>query len=442
MLRSNRFAPYLIHWPRVRDLLRFAMRRLNEEHLPQVAASLTFTTVLALVPLLTIALAIFTAFPLFSTLRASLEAYFVQNLMPLGIANTILNYLNQFAAQSMQLSALGGAVLVVTAVAMMSMIDRVFNRIWGVRTKRTLAQRIFVYWAVVTLGPLLIGLSIKITSYVFTATNGVVQYVPYIQFGDGVFYTIVSVTLTTVAFTLLYLAVPNRSIDWRDAACGGLLAGVAFEGAKRLFALYITGLPTYTMVYGTLAAVPIFLLWVYMFWMITLSGALLAAALPVVKHERWWHVATPGSEFVDAMSILRVLVEAHTCGKTSAVDAESIRARTRLGFDESEILLQKMLEAGWVSRIQPDVKRRTRWTKALPKGMDRWALTANPGLLKIADVYRVFAFAPRGNTPLFKQVGETIEHGLDESIAEFFNQEPVRMKSGRSASASTLPSYQ
>jgi membrane protein len=126
----------------VRDLFRFATRRLNEEHLPQVAGSLTFTTVLALVPVLTIALAIFTAFPLFNTFRAALEAYFIESLMPKAVANTILDYLNQFARQAKRLSAVGAILLVVTAVAMIAMIDRTFHQIWRVKTRRPITQRI------------------------------------------------------------------------------------------------------------------------------------------------------------------------------------------------------------------------------------------------------------------------------------------------------------
>ena len=125
-----------------------------------------------------------------------------------------------------------------------------------------------------------------------------------VPFVGALFYTLVSVTLTTGAFTLLYMAVPNRFVDWRDAAWGGLVAAIAFEIAKRLFAVFVTKFPTYTVLYGALAAMPIFLVWIYVSWMITLVGAVIAAALPVVKYERWWHVATPGSAFVDAMALL------------------------------------------------------------------------------------------------------------------------------------------
>lgn len=423
-----------LRWSRVRDLFRFAARRLDEEHLPEVAGSLTFTTVLALVPLLTIALAIFTAFPLFNTFRSSLEAYFIQNLMPKVIANTILGYLNQFASKSTRLSAFGGVFLFVTAVMMMSMIDRVFNQIWQVKIQRPVTQRILVYWAIVTLGPLLIGVSITLTSYLFTATNDVVMSVPFI---GAMFYTLVSVALTTAAFTLLYIAVPNRMVDWRDAAWGGLLAGIAFEIAKRLFAVYITKFPTYTVIYGAVAAVPIFLVWIYLFWIITLFGALLAAALPVVKYERWWHVPTPGSAFVDAMMVLKVLYEARISGASSAVDASMIRSRTRLGFDESETLLQAMFDAGWVGRIKADVPKRFNWGKRITQGLDCWTLLVNPAQLRVADVYRLFAFNVTSNMDLARQAESAIEQGLSRTLDAQFSETQDQLRANENSVSST-----
>jgi len=402
----------------VRDLLRFALRRLKEERLPQVAGSLTFTTVLGVVPLLTIALALFTAFPLFSAFRSSLELYFSDHLMPKMIANTVLEYLNQFASKSMRLSAVGAIALVFTAVAMMSMIDRVFNRIWRVSTPRPLVQRILMYWALLTLGPLLIGMSLSATSYLFSTTGSAVMKLRFI---GTMFFGLLSLGLTTGAFTLLYATVPNRSIHWKDAAAGGLLAGLLFEAAKRLFALYITQFPTYTMVYGSIAAIPIFLVWIYMFWMITLIGALFAAAVPIVKYERWWHVPTPGSAFVDAVAILRVLCEARTKRASAAVDANRIRKRTRLGFDESEMLLENMLGAGWVARIKTELPQgRFRLRKRLRQGTERWTLIANPDQLRLADIYRRFVFDPDSEALLVKQVEHVIEDGLAQTLAAHF----------------------
>ena len=418
--RLTRFTfPRDLTWAQMRDLFRFAARRLDEERLPQVAGSLTFTTVLALVPILTIALAIFTTFPLFNTFRSSLEAYFVQNLMPKGIANTILGYLTQFSSKATRLSAFGAVVLIVTAVAMMLMIDRVFNQIWRVKTKRPITQRILVYWAIVTLGPLLIGASITLTSYLFSATNGAVRHVPFL---GGMFYSSISILLTTVAFTLLYIVVPNRLVEWRDALCGGVLAALAFEIIKRLFAIFVVKVPTYTVIYGAVAAFPIFLVWLYLGWLITLGGAVVTAALPIVKYERWWHVPQPGSAFVDAMALLEVLYIARASSQSAVVDTKLFRDKTRLGFDEAEALLQKMLDAGWVGRIKAEGPRRMQWGKRITDGLDSWVLLANPQYLTLADIYRLFVFDASGNATLAKQVEAAVEEGLNQSLSAHFAQ--------------------
>ncbi|MEN3297496.1 MAG: rane protein [Burkholderiales bacterium] len=406
-------------WGEARDLLRFAGRRLNEERLPQVAGSLTFTTVLALVPMLTIAFAIFTTFPLFNTFRSALEAYFIKSLMPKTIANTILGYLSQFSTKATRLSAVGAVALILTAVAMMLMIDRVFNHIWRVKTSRPFTQRIVVYWAVVTLGPLLIGVSMTVTSSIFTVTGDVTRNAPI--FGN-VMYTLVSLILTMVAFALLYMAVPNRLVEWRDAMLGGLVAAIAFEIAKRIFVVFVAKFPTYTVIYGALAAVPIFLVWIYVSWLVVLLGAVIAAALPVVKYERWWHVPTPGSAFVDAMEVLKVLYLARDSAANAGVESGAIRAATRLGFDEMENLLERMLGVGWVGRVKAEQPRRAQWGKRITEGLDTWVLLANPHQLTVADVYRLFAFQPQGDGVVAEQVEKVIDQGLRQPIAGYFGE--------------------
>ncbi|SEN89430.1 tRNA-processing RNAse BN [Duganella sp. CF517] len=426
-----------LSWPEVRDLVLFAHRRLREESLPQVAGSLTFTTVFALVPLLTIALAIFTTFPLFNTFRTSLEAYFVQSVMPKSISTTILNYLTLFASKATRLSAVGAVALIMTSIAMMNLIERVFNRIWRVRGERSWTRRILVYWAIITLGPLLIGVSLTLSSQVFMATVDLFGRVPVL---GAIIYTVASLALTTAGFTLLYLAVPNRDVDWQDAAWGGLVAGLAFELAKRGFAIFITQFPTYSKIYGALAALPLFLLWVYVSWVITLIGALLVAALPVVKYERWWHEAQPGGEFVDAMAIIKVLYVACKCGDTALVGAGAIRLRTRLGFDEMDILLEKMLAEGWVGRVKVEAPPRVQWGKRVSDGTDHWVLLANVEKLTLAEVYRLFVFggmpvnagvvavgdderdlqAAREAASLAREVENAVETGLGKTLAEHF----------------------
>jgi len=414
------------------DLLRFAGRRLREDRLPQVAGSLTFTTILSLVPMLTIALALFTAFPLFSTFRASLEAYFVENLMPRGVANTILGYLNQFAAKSARISAVGGVLLILTSVLTMSTIESVFNQIWRVKKSRPLVQRVLVYWAIITLGPLLIGVSISVTSYLSTATGGAVRSLPWL--GES-FYTLVSLMFSTLAYTLLYSTVPNQTVDWRDALAGGVLAGIGLEIAKRLFAVYILKFPTYTMVYGTVAVLPIFLVWIYMMWMITLFGALLAAALPVVRYERWWHVASPGAEFIDAVKVLKCLYTARAGDDSAVVSMEEMRRATKLGLGELQQLLARMGETGWVASVKPDTPRRAGWNRRITDDMDRWTLVANPATIRLAQLYRLFVFDPAvlaqagEEDVLVTRVDEAVNTMLAQSLEDYCRvREPARQE--------------
>ncbi len=423
-------------WNEARDLVRFARRRLTEEKLPQVAGSLTFTTTLAIVPLLTIVLAIFTTFPMFGKLRTALDNYFVQMLMPKAIANTITANLTQFASKATGLSAVGGVALVFTSVAMISTIERAFNQIWKVPQPRPLVQRVLVYWALVTLGPLAFGISLTLTSQLSSATTGLMSLAPFL---GAVFYTVVSVALTTGAYVLLYMTVPNRDVDWRDAVWGGLVAAIAFEVAKRVFAIFIRQFPTYAIIYGALAALPLFLVWMYLSWMITLVGALLTAALPIVKYERWWYEPVPGGAFVDAMAVLKVLQGGARMTGTALVSNAQIRACTRIGYDEMTSLLEQMVAAGWVGRVQAETAVALRWGRGARAGTQCWVLLVDPGLIRLADVYRLFVFGGIGSeagpaggaaqsplaldtAALARQVEAAVERGLDETLAEHFER--------------------
>jgi membrane protein len=429
-------------WAEVRDLFRFARRRLVEEKLPQVAGSLTFTTTLALVPLLTIVLAIFTTFPIFGQLRDSLDHYFVQMVMPRGIANTITSNLTQFASKATRLSAVGAVALVFTTAAMIGTIERAFNQIWRVKRPRPVVQRVLIYWALVTLGPLLFGLSLTLTSQLFSATTGLMSAVPFL---GALFYSVVSVALTTGAYALLYMTVPNRWVDWRDAMWGGLVAAIAFEVAKRVFAIFIRQFPTYAIIYGALAALPLFLLWMYLSWLITLVGALLTAALPVVKYERWWYEPVPGGAFVDAMAILKVLHGGASLSGTALVTGAQIRAHTRIGYDEMTELLERMVAAGWVGRVHAEESVQVIWGRGAREGGDGWVLLVDPASVRLADVYRLFVFGGVGidsmgpglgaasgtegalasplaldTAGLARQVEAAVEVGLEETLAGHF----------------------
>jgi membrane protein len=414
-------------WIETGDLLRFAKQRLTEERLPQVAGSLTFTTTLALVPLVTIVLAIFTTFPMFSSFRTALDNYFVQSLMPRTISNTVISNLTQFASKAKSLSAVGAVALLFTSSAMMNMIERIFNQIWRVRQQRPILQRVMVYWALLTFGPILFGLSLTVTSQLFLATSGLADVAPFFS---ALFYTVVSVALTTGAYTLLYTAVPNRYVDWRDAVWGALVAALAFEIAKRGFGVFIRQFPTYTLIYGALAALPLFLVWIYVSWLITLLGAVLAASLPIIKYERWWHQPVPGSAFVDAMAVLQVLAESARKTGSALVTSAAIRTKTRIGFEEMTDLLDQMVTMGWVGRVQSDIPATARWGRGAREGLDNWVLLTDPEKLKLADVYRMFVFGGVTASPqedddqavdaamLARKVEDAVEKGLDQTLAQ------------------------
>jgi len=234
--------------------------RFREDRLGITASSLTFTTTISLVPLFTVALAIFSAFPMFDRLQVTLQRWLVQSLVPPDIAKQVLSYLNQFAGKAGQMGWAGALVLLVTALALILTIDRKLNDIWRVRQSRPLTQRILVYWAVLTLGPLLLAGSLTVTSFVLGASRGVVSTMP-----GGVRLLLESVQLAIVTFGIaaLYRYVPNTRVRWSHALIGAFFVAAGLELAKKLLAVYLAQVPTYSVVYGTFATVPILLIWFY-----------------------------------------------------------------------------------------------------------------------------------------------------------------------------------
>ena len=262
-----------------RYLAAFALalpRRLFEDRLTQAAGSLTYTTLLSIVPLLAVALALSTAFPAFDRAMDELRNYLNKNFLPEahGI-HLAVDQLNDFAVGARKLTGVGLATLGVTAVMLMLSIDDLLNRIFRVERKRSLAQRIAMYWAVLTLGPLLIGAGLSMTSALAASSFGVLKLDQMAQ----ILLRFLPFLLTWAALTALYVLVPNRRVALAPALAGGLLAGTAFELAKRGFAIFVSGFPTYTLIYGAFAGLLIFLIWIYVSWLVVLVGATFTATL-------------------------------------------------------------------------------------------------------------------------------------------------------------------
>ena len=251
--------------------------RFREDHLGLTASSLTFTTILALVPFFTVALAVFTAFPIFGKLQDALQGWLVSSLVPDSISRQVLGYLTQFASKASSLGAAGFSILLATALALILTIDRTLNDIWRVQRLRPLGQRVLIYWAAITLGPLLMGASLALTSYVMSASGGLVKRLP-----DGVQLLFDSIQFVVLAggMAALYHYVPNTPVKWRHAWTGGLFVDVCIELAKKVLAVYLGKVPTYSVVYGAFATLPILLVWIYVAWVIVLLGAVVTAYLP------------------------------------------------------------------------------------------------------------------------------------------------------------------
>ena len=329
------------------DTVQALGHRFREDRLALTAGGLTFTSVISLVPLVTVTLALLTVFPMFASLQQTLRRYFVTALVPDAIAEPVLEAVTQFSGRASQLGAAGLMALLVSAIALMLTIDRALNVIWRVRRPRPIGQRVLVYWAAITLGPLLLGLSVTASSYALSASRGYLGPVPQ---GIGVVLGGLEFAAVALAVAALFHYVPNTHVRWRHAFLGGVLVAVGFIGAKRLLTLYFGNLSTFAMVYGAFATLPIFLVWIYLTWVIVLLGAVIAAYAPVAGAplRRWRDL--PGSRLHLALSIVRVLSEAKADGE-NALRAEAIAKR--LGTDPLQIepLLEQLAEIDWVGRL-------------------------------------------------------------------------------------------
>ena len=258
------------------SLTRLTIRRARQERLAQVAGSLTFTTVLSIVPFLAVSFALFTRFPVFGRFERALEEHLLQGLLPADISRGVLKHLHQFAANAGSLTWMGSLFLLVTAVAMLLTVESAFNQMWNVRRGRPLARRVAMYALVIAAAPPALGMVLWAASTVLAASLGLIGELPP---AARFVLTLGPLLTSIVGLAGLFYLVPNARVRRREALAGGLLAGLGLELGKRGFAAYVLKLPTYQAVYGAFAAFPVFLLWVYFSWLVTLGGALVAASL-------------------------------------------------------------------------------------------------------------------------------------------------------------------
>lgn len=259
----------------------YLLTRAKQDRINISAGYLAYITLLSMVPMLAVLFSILSAFSAFSDAGNAIQEFVVTHFVP-AAGDAVSKALSDFVANTGKMTAMGAGFLFVTSIMLISNIDKILNSIWRVNKKRRWIISFSMYWMVLTLGPLLIGLSIAVTSYVTS-----LKLLDY-QMVNGVYQLILArlpFLLSSMAFVGLYLLVPNRKVKTSHAVVGGLVAGLLFEVSKRGFAAYITAFPSYQLIYGALAAIPILFVWVYLGWVIVLLGAEVTAALG--EKEQW-----------------------------------------------------------------------------------------------------------------------------------------------------------
>jgi membrane protein len=257
--------------------------RMRDIGLARTASSLSFTTLLAVVPMATIALAFVARFPMFESWFAALEGFVFKNMLPGGAASVIHEYVLGFAEQAARLTGISIVLIALTAGLAISTVEREINLIWGIRRRRPLARRILVYFVGLTAGPVLLGASISLTTWLIGESLAVV---PIRKTQSDLILRMLPFVFGTAGLTLLYKAVPARHVRWGPALVGGVMCGLALEAAKHAFAWYLTRVNNYQLIYGAVAALPVFLLWIYLCWVIVLAGAAISATVADVRARR------------------------------------------------------------------------------------------------------------------------------------------------------------
>jgi len=356
----------------LRAFSRHLWQHFREDRSFESAGALAYTSLLALVPLMAVMFGVISAFPVFDRWADEVEAYIFANFVP-AAGDVIQAYISEFVDRTAGLTGAGTVFLIATAILLMSTIERSLNRIWRVRTQRRPANRLVIYWAVLTLGPLLVGASLALTSY-FAALP---LLAPEIVRGmlQDLMLKLAPFLVALIGFTLVFIVVPNRRVRWHHALAGAALSALMFELAKAGFVLYVTNFPTYERLYGALATVPLFLVWIYLSWVVVLLGASVAAALTTFNYRRAEWRWSPRHELLLAIRLLGHFWQAQRRG--DALSTGELLSRESAATDGQ---LRRIL--GWFHDA--------RFIQADDDG--DWLLTADLDEMTVDELYRSGAF--------------------------------------------------
>ena len=327
----------------IRRFLELLIDRFKEVRGSLVASSLTFTTLLSLVPLVAVSFTVMGQLPMFAQLGATLKVFLLTNLLPDKAGKVIATYAVQFSQKAGDLTLFGGIALIATAVLLLMTIDRSFNAIWQVRRPRPVWNRIALFWLAITFGPVVLAASIAATTFAVTASLGAVDEPQWLR---SMVLRMMPMLLFSALFSYLFFAMPNRRINPRHALAGGVFAGVGIVLLQRLLGVYFARFPSYTLLYGTFSAIPIFLVWLYSTWLVILTGAMITAVIPDFLAHRRVLPATVAGRFYASTRLLAALEQAQRASVLSSLT--DLAAASRQRIEETDAMLESMREAGWV----------------------------------------------------------------------------------------------
>jgi membrane protein len=336
----------------LRQLGRFVyhvLRRYNDDGCLAAAGALSYTTLVSLVPLLAITLAVFSAFPIFDTLRGEALGFIFDAFVP-RIGGTVEWYISYFAASAGKTTAVGVVVLAVTAIMLLATVEGRLDAIWRVHTPRGWVARVTIYWTLLTLGPLLFGaaLSISTSLHVVTGELGAAGAATLPLLARLAW--VLPVLLQSLGLTLFYCLIPHCPVRWRDGLLGGVAAGALLEICKAGFTLFIDHYNSYEAIYGALAVIPIFLLWMYLSWSVVLFGAEIAAAVPLWGIDEALASAPEITDLELALRLLEALSVQVRRGGTVRLPSLARKARTSTGVVGD--CLSRLGAAGLVAAAQ------------------------------------------------------------------------------------------
>lgn len=331
---------------RLRAFSHFLWQRFVDDKCFETAGALSYTTLFALVPLTAAVFGILSALPVFGQWTDALSDFVFRNFVP-AAGHAVQHYLLQFAGNASKLTGIGIVVLLLSALMIMFSIEERFNRIWRVVARRSTVSRFLMYWAALTLGPILIVTGLTLSSYV-TALPLLGR-----AGGQSLLLRALPFAVTFLALFSMYRVIPNRRVPWRHAAIGALLAALLFEFAKWAFATYVRGVPSYQQIYGALAVVPIFLVWIYLSWVIVLLGASIVASMTAFEYRPSSDRLPPGSEFLGLMHLLKHFAAAQRSGHALG-EGELRRCERFVSDDLLQRYLGDMQRAGLIQRTESD----------------------------------------------------------------------------------------